>query len=435
MGLGDHGGKWFEDMFGQMPPDREQDACTVTFRWLSALSERYRNDPPGFTSGGSLSSIASTTSGDTAGDLQFSWLYRSLCRAANMNAVQLAAPLHLLQSWIFWRFPTLRSYGFDDFVFPLASRWGRYLPTSDKKGPRVIQHRRQLDKITFREFVCLPYRVDVVGAVVRPSILHLDHRALWTSIVPLIYFKSIEWHQFAQVFEVVQSDDPGPSADFLRWWYLAGKEVPSSGQRIPSVATGRDTGRGHIVTDHSTPPVVSGRRCSGQQATSEEDDERGGGGRGYGEGGRGHGEGGDGPPTEQSQGGPSISHAHDVGTSTQAEVPSTPQTRQIVATPTIGSPSQTFLDGLSSPRFLQMMDQILLSEPVSAPSQSFMELGSTPPSAHMPDPSWEMSFMEPTAIPTPPTSPASAEHRDEPPARGRGRRIPRRRGCDTGRHI
>ncbi|MED6120120.1 hypothetical protein PIB30_017941 [Stylosanthes scabra] len=127
--------------------------------------------------------------------------------------------------------------------------------------------------MTFREFVCLSYRVDAVEAVVHPSILHPDHRARWTSIVPLIYFGSIEWHQvdpvipqfegvqnaphqplnidflhardrrgidwwwprhyqrwhglwatqFDQVFEVAQSDEAGASVDFLRLWYLLGK--------------------------------------------------------------------------------------------------------------------------------------------------------------------------------------------------------------------
>ncbi|MED6172633.1 hypothetical protein PIB30_051810 [Stylosanthes scabra] len=119
--------------------------------------------------------------------------------------------------------------------------------------------------------------------------------------------------------------------------------------------------------------------------------------------GRGRGEGGDGPPTQQSQGGqdgPSTSYEHDAGMSTQAEVPSTPQTQQNVATPTIASLSQAFLDRAPSPGFQQMMKQILL--PV---------------------------------VPTPLASPALAEHRDEPPARGRGRRIPRHRGCGTGGHI
>ncbi|RYQ92998.1 hypothetical protein Ahy_B09g099255 [Arachis hypogaea] len=56
------------------------------------------------------------------GSAALAWLYRCLCRGTNRNVVNLAGPLQLLQSWIFWRFPTLRPTGFDRFGFPLASR-------------------------------------------------------------------------------------------------------------------------------------------------------------------------------------------------------------------------------------------------------------------------------------------------------------------------
>ncbi|MED6163596.1 hypothetical protein PIB30_081508 [Stylosanthes scabra] len=96
---------------------------------------------------------------------------------------------------------------------------------------------------------------------------------LWTAVCPLIYFGSIEWHQVdrvipqfggvqnyphrplnidflhakdgrggdrwfpttyqlwhglwasrhEQTFVVEEAQDPGPSAEYLRWWYLAGK--------------------------------------------------------------------------------------------------------------------------------------------------------------------------------------------------------------------
>ncbi|MED6146344.1 hypothetical protein PIB30_033648 [Stylosanthes scabra] len=53
------------------------------------------------------------------------------------------------RSWIFCRFPTLKPYELDTFEWPLASRWGRYLPTSDEKVPQVLHHRKQLDLIPF----------------------------------------------------------------------------------------------------------------------------------------------------------------------------------------------------------------------------------------------------------------------------------------------
>ncbi|MED6153011.1 hypothetical protein PIB30_097462, partial [Stylosanthes scabra] len=55
------------------------------------------------------------------GSAALCWLYRNLCRCANRNVVQVSGPLQLLQSWIFWRFPTLRPHGFDQFSWPLAS--------------------------------------------------------------------------------------------------------------------------------------------------------------------------------------------------------------------------------------------------------------------------------------------------------------------------
>ncbi|MED6169219.1 hypothetical protein PIB30_019513 [Stylosanthes scabra] len=77
-----------------------------------------------------------------------------------------------------------------------------------------------------------------------------------------------------------------------------------------------------------------------------------------------------------------------------------------------------------------------LNKPVSGPSHLFMALGGTSPStAHVPGGSWEVPFMEPARLPTPPESPAPAEQAYEPAARGRARRAPRRRGCGTGGHM
>ncbi|RYR65316.1 hypothetical protein Ahy_A03g011254 isoform C [Arachis hypogaea] len=91
------------------------------------------------------------------------WLYRCLCRGTNRNVVNLAGPLQLLQSWIFWRFPTLRPSGFDRFGFPLASRFVE------------------------------------VAAVIHPEILVEEHRRLWAALTSLIYFAAIEWHQVDRV--------------------------------------------------------------------------------------------------------------------------------------------------------------------------------------------------------------------------------------------
>ncbi|MED6107750.1 hypothetical protein PIB30_017016 [Stylosanthes scabra] len=149
-------------------------------------------------------------------------------------------------------------------------------------------------------FVCLPYPTLEVEAVLDQGILQEEHRALWCSIVPLIYFGTIEWHRvdpvipqfggaqnrphpalnidflhakderrsdqwfphtfqrwhalwatrFQQVFEVVQFADPRPIADFIQWWILAARRylVPADRfhhlppDEIPVEATHRQSG-------------------------------------------------------------------------------------------------------------------------------------------------------------------------------------------------
>ncbi|RYQ99456.1 hypothetical protein Ahy_B07g087388 isoform E [Arachis hypogaea] len=97
------------------------------------------------------------------GSAALAWLYRCMCRVANRNVTNLTGPLQLLQSWIFWRFPSLRPEGFEAFSFPLASS-----------------------------------ALDVL-AVVHPEILTEEHSRLWRAVTSLIYFAVIEWHQVDRV--------------------------------------------------------------------------------------------------------------------------------------------------------------------------------------------------------------------------------------------
>ncbi|QHN76637.1 uncharacterized protein DS421_19g645630 [Arachis hypogaea] len=144
------------------------------------------------------------------GSAALAWLYRCMCQVANRNVTNLAGPLQLLQSWIFWQFSSLRPQGFDTYSFPLASGWATYLPTFDHKEERVIQCCLALDCLGDRDIVWETYASLDVMAVVHPEILTEEHSRLWCACTCLIYFAIIEWHQMP---------DPGPSADFLRWWY------------------------------------------------------------------------------------------------------------------------------------------------------------------------------------------------------------------------
>ncbi|XP_020965724.1 serine/threonine-protein phosphatase 7 long form homolog [Arachis ipaensis] len=122
-----------------------------------------------------------------------------MCRVANRNVTNLAGQLQLLQSWIFWRFPSLRPAGFEVFSFPLASRWSAYLPPNDGKEQRVIRYRLALDRLTARDIVWEPYSALDVLAVVHPEILTEEHSRMWRAVTALIYFAVIEWHQVDRV--------------------------------------------------------------------------------------------------------------------------------------------------------------------------------------------------------------------------------------------
>ncbi|MED6147421.1 hypothetical protein PIB30_043891 [Stylosanthes scabra] len=133
-------------------------------------------------------------------------------------------------------------------------------------------------------------------------------------------------------------------------------------------------------------------------------------------------------PTQQSQGGASTSRAHHAGSSSRADLLSTPQNQGIEIPSTSASPSQAWPHGLSSPGFQQLMQEILLP----GDDEAFIAHGGTPPSAHVPGTSWEIPFMAPAHVSTPPVSPAPAKQPNKPATRGRARKVPHRRGCRTG---
>ncbi|XP_020963846.1 serine/threonine-protein phosphatase 7 long form homolog [Arachis ipaensis] len=291
---------WFRQLFGELPPQNKIKQMTVCYTWFH---ERFRVLPVDaseetvriYARAYILMLLSSQLFADknanrvhlrwlpylasmddlgrySWGSAALAWLYRCLCRGTNRNVVNLASPLQLLQSWIFWRFPSLRPSGFDVFGFPLASRWATYLPRNDAVDQRVVAARLSLDRLRFHDFVWEPYSSPEVAAVVHPEILVDEHRRLWTAVTSLIYFAAIEWHQvdrvvpqfggvqhlpqFAlnidwlhakdgrggdrwfpryyqewhlhwenrvdSVIPVEQVADPGPSAEYLDWWCRVG---------------------------------------------------------------------------------------------------------------------------------------------------------------------------------------------------------------------
>ncbi|XP_072087154.1 serine/threonine-protein phosphatase 7 long form homolog [Arachis hypogaea] len=295
---------WFRELFGELPPQSKIKQMTVCYTWFH---ERFRVLPADATDetvrvyarAYILMLLSSQLFADknanrvhlcwlpylallddlgrySWGSVALAWLYRCLCRGTNRNVVNLAGPLQLLQSWIFWRFPTLRPTGFDRFGFPLASRWAEFVPRNDAGAQRLLSARLALDRLRAHDqtltvsmqFVWEPYSSVDVGAVIHPEILADEHRRLWTAVTSLIYFAAIEWHQVDRVLpqfggvqhlpepalnidwlhakdgrggdrwfpsyyqewhqhwedrlrSIIWVDrviDPGPSAEYLEWW-------------------------------------------------------------------------------------------------------------------------------------------------------------------------------------------------------------------------
>ncbi|XP_072073858.1 serine/threonine-protein phosphatase 7 long form homolog [Arachis hypogaea] len=348
--------EWFEELFGELPPPDKRKLYTVHLTWFH---ERFKVLPADASEEtvriyartyimmllstqlfmdksanrvhlrwlpfvARLDDMGSYSWGATA----LAWLYRCMCRVANRNVTNLAGPLQLLQSWIFWRFPTLRPPGFDAFYFPLASRWATYLPSSDGKERRIIQYRLALDRLTHRDIMWEPYGSLDVLAVIHSEILTEEHSRLWRALTSLIYFAVIEWHQVDRVFpqlggvqhlpepalnieylhskdgrggdrwfptyyrtwhqhwdEQVRSvlsvqrvPDPTPSPEYLDWWHRVAHKILSPGiafadpkpTQVPNDAILRGSSQAPTrvpVSDMPDNRRLEQRRCIGTHAT------------------------------------------------------------------------------------------------------------------------------------------------------------------------
>ncbi|RYQ90217.1 hypothetical protein Ahy_B09g096439 isoform B [Arachis hypogaea] len=272
---------WFEELLGVLPPANCIDKFIVKCTWFeetfSDLSQGADDETVRRYARAYIMMLVARLEdmGQYSwGSAALSWLYRCMCRVANRNVVKLAGPLQLLQSWIFWRFPGFRPDGYDVFHWPLAWRWGGYQPSLSNKGPRVANWRLRIDLLQLGDML---YSLAEVVQVVHPEILDPRHMTLWRATTALIYFAVIEWHPVDRVLpqfggvqgrpratlnidflmskdgrgrdrwfplslqswhmhwsdraqHVLQFDivpDPGPSHEYLDWWYQHGRRFLS----------------------------------------------------------------------------------------------------------------------------------------------------------------------------------------------------------------
>ncbi|RYR36703.1 hypothetical protein Ahy_A09g041657 [Arachis hypogaea] len=129
----------------------------------------------------------------------FSWesaclshLYRALCQASRYDCKEVDGPLSLLCIWAWERLPFLAPVRLHP-SFPLVySHFGMFL-----------------------QFVWNPYIPDHIENIVVPNDI-LQHRLMWSAVVPLISFECIKWH----------------ASDRVMWQFGLAQEVPGEATRL-----------------------------------------------------------------------------------------------------------------------------------------------------------------------------------------------------------
>ncbi|RYR33892.1 hypothetical protein Ahy_A10g048564 [Arachis hypogaea] len=246
---------WFQETFGECPDgaDEETVRCFARAYIVMLLGTQLFADKSGNRIHIRwLPYVArlEEMGGYSWGSAALAWLYRCMCRVANRHVVKLAGPLQILQSLIFWRFPSFRPTGYNAFSWPLASRWSNYNPGISNKGPRVQMARLKIDLLQPRDFIWMPYSALDVIQVVHPEVFEPRHTMLWRCVTfPDLFCGGRERAEHILQFDIVA--DPGPSHDFLTWWHQHGKRFLSPemllgdprGILIPDEATQRGAGR------------------------------------------------------------------------------------------------------------------------------------------------------------------------------------------------
>ncbi|XP_025703146.1 serine/threonine-protein phosphatase 7 long form homolog [Arachis hypogaea] len=279
--------EWFQDLFGELPPPNKVKQMTVHFTWFH---ERFSVLPPDANEETvriyARAYIMMLLSTQLFGDKSANWIHiRWLPFVANLDEMG--------------RY----SWG--------SAAWSAYLPPNDGKEQRVISYRLALDRMSARDIIWEPYSALDVLAVVHPEILTDEHSRIWRAVTSLIYFVVIEWHQVDRVvpqlggvqhipedalnidwlhakdgrggdrwfphyyrdwhlhwgsrldavISIERVADPGPSADYLDWWYRdahrflspgaaftdpRGTEIPEEALQIGSSQVPRKSQLPHI---------------------------------------------------------------------------------------------------------------------------------------------------------------------------------------------
>ncbi|PPS05894.1 hypothetical protein GOBAR_AA14763 [Gossypium barbadense] len=95
---------------------------------------------------------------------ELSWGSAEMCGATRPNKVKIGGYLSLLQSWVWFRFPFLRSRVNHSYTFPLITRWNH--SASYVGIPTSLEHiRLLLDKRSEAQFQWTPYEDPAIRAM------------------------------------------------------------------------------------------------------------------------------------------------------------------------------------------------------------------------------------------------------------------------------
>ncbi|XP_058008211.1 serine/threonine-protein phosphatase 7 long form homolog [Hevea brasiliensis] len=139
------------------------------------------------------------------------FLYRELCRVAVTETKEISGPLFILQIWAWERFkiisPSIRDPSAPHDA-PLGARWSRARQITEVTTHVLPQIRYNLDRMRPEDITWEPYSEELLDEL--PDMC-IQGRPSWKTVVPLICFHIIEWHQPDRVMRQFGLAQPIPA--------------------------------------------------------------------------------------------------------------------------------------------------------------------------------------------------------------------------------
>ncbi|XP_070012115.1 serine/threonine-protein phosphatase 7 long form homolog [Nicotiana sylvestris] len=144
------------------------------------------------------------------GDAVLAYLYRSMCQASMLCAVDICGFLPLLQRIMSLQTPLPPLAPGEAYPFlPLASRWvlrrGNYRGTDAHHNLLLV--RDMLDMLVAEQFIWTPYSNELLAQL--PNYCLVD-QLLWSTSVPMIFFYVVEYHATECVLRQFHRPQPIP---------------------------------------------------------------------------------------------------------------------------------------------------------------------------------------------------------------------------------